>query len=290
MQIKNKCYPYPVIAYDNDSYDGSTFENDAEYITEAHYISFALKAEIKDACLQDMLKNGKVKYAHHVECQQTCYRELVITDEEETVLKIHESRVSGLVQICTFLIANEDIKAYSNPAFNRDYRGFRFDIDKGCVLAVGNQINMMVEKEKDDIANTSSIFAIRKNTDPSATEFYVITNEQKIVVLMPEKACAQYKNVSTSYLIPVLHAMVIQPALMQVLFELKEAAMRNELFNYEGQRWYRSLQKTAENLSIKFDETSLATMDVLKYTQQFLDSPAMKGLEVICSSEEDDQL
>ena len=30
MQIRNKYYPYPVIAYGNDSYDGSEFVSDAK--------------------------------------------------------------------------------------------------------------------------------------------------------------------------------------------------------------------------------------------------------------------
>lgn len=31
MQIRNKYYPYPVIAYGNDSYDDSEFVSDANY-------------------------------------------------------------------------------------------------------------------------------------------------------------------------------------------------------------------------------------------------------------------
>ena len=62
--------------------------------------------------------------------------------------------------------------------------------------------------------------------DPSTTELQVSTTGQKIVILIPEKPCNQYLNVSTTTLLPVLHAMVIQPALMQVLYELKEVAQK----------------------------------------------------------------
>lgn len=121
--------------------------------------------------------------------------------------------------------------------------------------------------------------------DPSATELQVSTTGQKIVILIPEKTCNQYLNVSTTTLLPVLHAMVIQPALMQVLYELKEAAQKNELYNYEGLRWYRALRRTAEKLELQFEEESIASMDVFKMAQKLLDSPVIKAMNTICSGD-----
>ena len=144
---------------------------------------------------------------------------------------------------------------------------------------------MIINKEKEELASTSSIFSIRKNLDPSATELQVSTTGQKIVILIPEKTCNQYLNVSTTTLLPVLHAMVIQPALVQVLYELKEAAQKNELYNYEGLRWYRALRRTAEKLELKFEEESIASMDVFKMAQKLLDSPVIKAMNTICSGD-----
>lgn len=286
MQIKNKYYPYPVIAYGNDSYDGSEFVTDANYAHDAHSIKFQLEAVLTDDCLSAMVADGRVKYAHHIECQQTCYRNLVLTDKPSDEFKVHESKINGLVQICSFLMADQDIPNYSNPSFSRDYKGFKFNIDRGCVLAIGSQVNMIINKEKEELANTSSIFSIRKNLqDPDATELQVSTTGQKIVILIPEKTCNQYLNVSATTLLPVLHAMVIQPALMQVLFELKEAAQKNQLFNYEDFRWYRALKRTAERLELKFDEEAVSSMDVFKMAQKFLDSPVVKAMNTICSGD-----
>ena len=270
MQIRNKYYPYPVIAYGNDSYDGSEFVSDANYAHDAHNIKFQLEAVLTDDCLSAMIANGQVKYAHHIECQQTCFRTLIVTDRASYEFKVHESKINGLVQICSFLMADQDIQNYSNPSFSRDYKGFKFNI---------------INKEKEELASTSSIFSIRKNLDPSATELQVSTTGQKIVILIPEKTCNQYLNVSTTTLLPVLHAMIIQPALMQVLYELKEAAQKNELYNYEGLRWYRALRRTAEKLELKFEEESIASMDVFKMAQKLLDSPVIKAMNTICSGD-----
>lgn len=287
MQIKNKYYPYPVIAQGNDSYDSGEFTSDANYIHDAHHIIFQLEANLTDPCLLAMVAHGQVKYAHHIECQQTCFRSIVLTDSPHNEIKVHESKLNGLVQICSFIMADQDIPNYNNPSFSKDYKGFKFNIDRGCVLAIGNQVNMIINKEKEQLANTSSIFSIRKNLDPSITELQVSTNGPKIVILIPEKTCNQYLNISTTSLLPVLHAMVVQPALMEVLYELKDAAQRDELYNYEEYRWYRSLKRTADKLELNFDDSAVASMDVFKMAQKLLDTPVIKAMNSICSGEGD---
>ena len=289
MQIKNKYYPYPVIAAGNDSYEDATFTSDADYAMDAHNVKLILCAETDNQMLNEMIKGGSVKYAHHIECQQTCFRKLVLTDEKVHEEIIHESLLNGKVQICTFLMANEDLAGYANPNFAKDYRGIKFNLDRGCVMAIGSQIDININKEKEDLARTSSIFSIRRDHDPSHTELQVSTTGAKIVVLIPEKTCNQYLNLSNQAMfVPVLHSMVIMPALMQVLSELKEAAQQNVLYNYEELRWFRGLRKTAEKLQIKFDQDALTQINAFKTAQQFLDTPVVKALANICSGEGED--
>lgn len=289
MQIKNKYYPYPVIAAGNDSYEDAIFTSDADYAIDAHNVKLILCAETDNQMLNEMIRSGSVKYAHHIECQQTCFRKLVLTDEKVYEEIIHESLLNGIVQICTFLMANEDLVGYANPNFAKDYRGIKFNLDKGCVMAIGSQVNITINKDKEDLSRTSSIFSIRRDHDPSHTELQVSTTGAKIVILIPEKTCNQYLNLSNQAMfVPVLHSMVIMPALMQVLSELKEAAQQNVLYNYEELRWFRGLKKTAEKLQIKFDQDALAQIDVFKVAQQFLDTPVVKALANICSGEGED--
>lgn len=289
MQIKNKYYPYPVIAAGNDSYEDATFTSDADYAIDAHNVKLTLCAETDNQLLNDMIKNGSVKYAHHIECQQTCFRKLVLTDEKIHDEIIHESLLNGIVQVCTFLMADEDLVGYANPNFSKDYRGIKFNLDRGCVMAIGSQINIAINKDKEDLSRTSSIFSIRRDHDPSHTELQVSTTGSKIVVLIPEKTCNQYLNLSNQAMfVPVLHSMVIMPALMQVLSELKEAAQQNALYNYEDLRWFRGLKKTAEKLEISFDQDALTQINAFKAAQQFLDTPVVKALANICSGEGED--
>lgn len=288
MQIKNKYYPYPVIAAGNDSYEDCSFISDADYAIDAHNVRLVLCAETDNTMLNEMIKNGSVKYAHHIECQQTCFRRLILTDEPHHEEIIHESMLNGLTHVCTFLMAADNIVGYANPNFSKDYRGIKFNLERGCIMAIGGQVNIIINKDKEDLSRTSSIFSIRRDHDPSHTELHVSTTGAKIVVLIPEKTCNQYLTLSTQAMfIPVLHSMVIMPALMQVLTELKEAAQQNLLYNYEDLRWFRGLKKTAEKLGIKFDQDALSQINAFKVAQQFLDTPVVKALANICSGDGD---
>lgn len=141
----------------------------------------------------------------------------------------------------------------------------------------------------EDKTPTSSIFSIRRDHDPSHTELQVSTAGPKIVILIPKKTCNQYRNLSNQAMfVPVLHSMVILPALMQVLTELKDAAQQNSLYVYEDYRWYRGLRKTAEKLQIAFDQDALSKVNAFKVAQQFLDTPVVKVLSNICSGESED--
>lgn len=287
MQIKNKYYPYPVIAQGNDSYENKSFLTDANCEIEAHNIRFHFSAELDDEMLEDMIAKGKVKYAHHIECQQTCYRDYILTDKKEYEKVLPEKLFNGLVQICSFLIATEDITGYANPSFSKDYKGFKFNLECGCVLAIGTQVNLQIDKNKDDLAKTSSIFAIRQNHNPNENEIKVTTTGPKIVILIPETTCNQYRSLSNNaLLLPVLHSMVVMPSLMQVLYELKEAAKAAVLYEYEDYRWFRALRKTAQKINISFENEDILNMDVYKTAQQFLDVPVVKALSNICSGEE----
>lgn len=289
MQIRNKYFTYPVIAYGNDSYDGSSFKTDVNYETEAHKIKFIFTADLADDMLLSMIADGSVKYAHHIECQQTCFRKLFLTDKADFTCVLNESDVNGLVQVCSFVMADDDIVNYTNTSFGRDYRGFKFNIDRGCILGIGDSVNITINKEREDITKTSSIFSIHRNLNPNETELKVKTIDKKIIISIPEKTCNQYLNLSNNTMfLPMLHSMVVLPALMQVLSELKDASRENELYKYEQMHWFRALKKTAEKLNIKFESEDIASMDIFKTAQQFLDVPVVKALENICSGEGED--
>lgn len=280
MQLRSKYYTYPVITEDADFYVDSSFTSDVEQILDGYNIRLKLKAELVNPELKEKLQNEEVMIAHHIECTQTCFRKLVLTNEDIKECVLRDGEVNGVVQICTFLVANKSIEKYSNSLFAADFRGFRFDIDRGCIMAVGNQINLRINKIRDDLANTSSIFSIIPNRDETVTNIKVDTTGNKIVISIPQETFSIYSNMSTSLDIqPVMHSMLIIPSLVYALTEVKEA--RSHLYDYEDYRWFRSLRKAVEKIHITFDESGLENIDPFDLAQKLMDSPIPKAVNYL---------
>lgn len=280
MQLRSKYYTYPVITEDADFYIDSSFTSNVEQVLDGYNIRLKLKAELVNPELEERLKSEEVMIAHHIECTQTCFRKLVLTNEYNKDCVLRDGEVNGVVQICTFLVANKSIYKYTNSLFAPDFRGFRFDIDRGCILAVGNQINLRINKIRDDLANTSSIFSIVPNRDETITNIKVDTTGNKIVISIPQETFSIYSNMSSSLDIqPVMHSMLIIPSLVYALTEVKES--RTHLYDYEDYRWFRSLRKAAEQINIVFDESGLENIDPFDLAQKLMDSPIPKAVNYL---------
>lgn len=286
MQLRSKYFTYPIIVDGGDFYIDSSFETDVEKEMVGYDIKFIMSAKLSNPKLEEMLQQGEVVIVHHIECPQTCYREIIKTQDNIVEKLIKDSEVNGVVQICSFLIANKDIEKYSNDLFSQDYRGFKFDIDSGCVMAVGNQINFHINKVRDDLANTSSIFSIMPNLDPTVNSMKIDLTGDKIAIILPEIAFGIYKSMSTALdLQQAMYSMIIVPALEYVFSEIKLA--RNQLFIYEDQRWFRNLKKACNKLEISISEETLDNLDILTTSQLLIDNPVIDGLKIFAGSEAD---
>ena len=277
MQLRNRFYPYPVIVEGGEYYSDSSFSSTVSQTMEGYNVKITMEVQLNDATIANMIDRGEAVFVHHIECPQTCFRDIVKTKAKQYDYLLKDTDVNGVVQICSFIIANCDIDKYTSDSFSPDYRGWKFNIEKGCVLAVGNQYNIRISKQRDDLANTASIFSIVKNTDPTETMITIDLGQQKIVITLPETTYNQYSSVQDYIDIqPVMHSMLIIPALTYALSELRQAG--DQLYEYEENRWYRGLKKACSAIGIDLNENSLKVMDIMKVPQQLLDSPISKAI------------
>ncbi len=285
MRLKTRHFPYPVIAEESDAYINSSFESEVEQEIQGYNIKLNLKAILKNPLLEKLLSENKVIIVHHIECPNTRFREIVKTKYSETEFLIKDYQVAGTVQVCTFLAANEHLPLYTNSLFSSDYSGFKFNIEKGCIMAIGSQTNLIIEKARDELKNTTSIFSIVRNINPTETETKVDLTKNKIVIVLPEQIYNGYFHMQKSTDIQtVMHSMIIIPALMFTLSEL--VAAKDQLYHYEDNRWFRSLKKACNAIGVIIDEENLANIDILKISQQLMDSPITKAMEFLTNGGE----
>ena len=197
MDIRYKMYPYPVLAYFLDDYkDKHAFDVKITQVKDGFDTKLVFEATLTNKELLGLVRSGKASFVYHLECSQTGFRKVIRTDKFSLPYVLSNHEVKNIVQICPFIVATKDITSYSSTDFDDDYKGMTFDIEEGCVLAVGQQVDADVSDSIDDLANTPSIFSIVQNTDEAIKEMKVDGNGDKIVIQLPFNDYYSYKSLS----------------------------------------------------------------------------------------------
>lgn len=283
MEIRYKLYPYPVLAYYSDDYKDGHFETAIDLRKDGYNIRIDFMASITNNGLKTLIQNGQAKYVYHMECAQTGFREVVVTDKVSESRVLSDKKVCGKLQICPFIVAVRDIVGYSNPGFHDDYSRGAFDIDAGCVLAVGKQVDAVISKEMEDLANTPSVFSIIRNADPLVTHMIIDIDSQKIIIKLPLDDYYSYKQLAKAPVTqPILNSITIIPALTYALEEIKcrEAADREELSDYG---WYRTVRKSLlTKFDIDIESTEFEQENMVVLAQQLINDPLSDTFKVLC--------
>lgn len=285
MEIKYKLYPYPVLAFYSDDYIDSSFETSIDSKINGYNIQIDFSTELKNDELANLISHNMAKITYHLECSQTGFRKIIQTADSNSSYLVSNKDVCGKLQICTFLVATQDNPEYTNKNFNQDYRGFKFFIETGCIMAVGKQFNIDVEKEINDLANIPSIFSIIKNTDPLASGMFVEYDRKKIVIKLQEKDYYNFKSISEETNIrPALNSIVVIPALLYVLEEVKMRPA-NERFEYDSLGWYRAIKKALmKRFSCDIESEEFNEKNMLVLAQQLINTPVSDALLALSST------
>ncbi|MHC1717220.1 MAG: hypothetical protein AB9883_00975 [Acidaminococcaceae bacterium] len=283
MDIRYKLYPYPVLSYYSDDYVDSGFDVAVEVKKDGYNIRINFLTELKNSELTKYLKEGKIKFVYHLECAQTGFRKALQTSNYDFTHIISNKEVSGKLQICPYIVAMEDIRDYVNASFNEDYRGFKFLIEAGCVMAVGRQVNADINKDINDLANTPSVFSIVKNADETATDMIVDMYQKKIVIKLPEKDFYNYKSLKNEASIqPILNSLVIIPVLTYVLNEIARQTIDERETNYSMYNWYRAINKAMSlRLHCRLDDEEFQQKNMLEVAQKLINDPLSEALQAM---------
>lgn len=170
MEIKYKLYPYPVLSSYSNDYRTGSFDVAIDVVRDGYDLRIDFLATLTCQSLLNCIKQGTAKFVYHLECAQTGFRTVIQTDKVSEVYTLLSKTVNGKLQICPFVVAVNDLIGFTSPDFHEDYQGIAFDIEAGCVMAVGKMVTVDISKDIDDLANTPSIFNISKNPDESCKQ------------------------------------------------------------------------------------------------------------------------
>lgn len=173
----------------------------------------------------------------------------------------------------------------SQTGFHEDYQGIAFDIEAGCVMAVGKMVTVDISKDIDDLANTPSIFNISKNPDESCKQMLVDMSQRKIIIKLPLSDFYSYKALSATPLAqPILNSLTVVPALVYVLEELRALPIQERSENSDT-LWYKVLSKallTQFDCDIESEEFN--NQNCLILAQKLINNPVTDAFTFLTSS------
>lgn len=284
MDIRAKFYPYPVLSHFADDYIGSEFKTSINVEKAGHNILMRFSSEVKDDGLIQLISSAQARFVYHLECSQTGYRKALSTADRSLVHIVLNGVLAGKLQICPFVVAVVDINGYANENFNPDYRGFKFDIEAGCVLAVGQQVDVQIDKERSYLLNTRSVFSIIKNDDPLGIGMLVDFDYNRIIVKLPETDFNNLQSLRGEAIVQsVINSLVVTPALVYVL---EEVSKRDSIdrYEYESYSWYRSIKRSLrQNFDCDIESADFAERNMLELAQNLINCPISDALQTLSS-------
>lgn len=287
MDIKSRFFPHPVLSKFSDDYISSSFSNEITLVREINDLIFSLKSTLDDTGLIKLIEEEKAEFVFHIECSQMFYREIVTTSMLETIFRIHEKSIQGKVNVCSFIIAKEDISMYFNDNFHEDYGDTKFSIAKGNILAMGNQVNFTITKDTEDLFKIPSIFSIiREDTDDNIGA-KIDADRDKIKITLNNEDFSNYRILaSRPDLQPSLHGMLIYPALIQVFERIKHS----DIEEFEDRRWFKAINGKLKQGGLELNKEIIDLHGSDTLAQRLLGLPINRALNALVNiGEEEDE-
>ena len=295
METKYKLYPYPVLSSWSNDYKAGSFSSQIDLVKDGYERRAEMHSVLDCPSLAELIKEGKAEYVYHLECTQTGFRRVIMTDKEYKTFVLQDKDVNVNLQICPFIAAVQDIKGYTSGDFHEDYQGLSFDIEAGCILAADNPCSFSIVKRKEDLEDLPSIFDVYPNEDEQHAQMTVGMNSDTIIILLQPNAFYQYKQLMMSpQNLNLLNSLITFPALVYVLDELKSMSAYDREDNYSGKLWYKTLSSALEkNFGFSLENGDFSPPNTtVELAQKLIGNPIVKAFDLlagICSASGDDE-
>jgi hypothetical protein len=245
-------FPRPVLR--PEGFNGSYLDCEFEFGLQIDAVSsptrFMINSNICHPDIVSLLGSGEASLALAVNCENTYY-------------------FIGRVYFNLVVKVNRDIHDFSPRNLISAFSGMSFDVEKGDILAVSQEISTLYKLPPLDIGET--IFRLNVQLELSDEEFQVGYDDGYIVIgvgsglngLLQENmatVAGREKNIAAVYF----------PVLIQVLHDVQDES-------HEGDAWYEAIASAMR--AIGFEISDKESWKPLRVAQLILKSPYLKLLE-----------
>ncbi|MGG5317822.1 hypothetical protein [Enterococcus sp. AZ072] len=281
MIIKEKLYPYPVLAYFNDDINGK-FEIttiDAAITIDKNKYVVQGETYLSNPKIEELIQSRSANIIVHIECRKTRYRQTFnIDSNKEFKCEIAATNLEGNVDIQLIIVATKRLAEYKNNDCHLDFEGLVFPIEAGQILAVCKPYSFQAQREPSKVKNLPSIFIVTRNlTDEDNPLEYELGNDQIIIKLSKENYLSYKTLMNNTYAQPIMSSMIIVPVLANILNSFSDEKDFNES---SSEQWFMSIRKRMEECHLVFEEVDWEH-EALSVANQLIGDPITLGLKKI---------
>lgn len=285
MKIDFRHFPHPVLShFSPEDLNGDVYQTDINIFARKSVYRFEVKFMTDNRTLLDLVAEKKAFYAIHLECRSTRTRKMFTSFDDKREFTLPTDELDGHVQLCSLILAAEEIPNYQNSSAHPDYGDTAFQVMKGDVLAVAPDQTFSVQKEDDPLKQVPSIFTVSVNDERGAPSFDFNAVDDKVDVILSRENFDLYNQLSQGQdYWPILSSIFVVPVLTVLLEKMRDTDFHED---NGDRRWFIILMSKLDELGVDITTDGPSSVEL---AQKLIGDPsilALKNLETLGKEEE----
>lgn len=281
MKISERLFPYPVLSPGYSDYPEAEFAAGQRAELTGDVVYFEFDMALRCPAIAGLISSGEAEYAVHIECSLTSHRELIRSAHPALQHAVRADCLRGGVESVALIIAAKDIKDYDGGGdLSPDFSGLRFRVPRGSILAYCPLPAVRLESQLAAGAAGPSVFVVYARTETGDVPMCVDPGQDSIMIGLSQKDFSRYSQMAgDTGMQPILNSMLVLPALVYVLDELRDEQM---LEDCRDLGWFQTISRSLQGAGYSLDSLllgeALGSMTTVEIAQMLMDSPLQRAL------------
>lgn len=256
VNLKNVCYPKPLLSGLVDDYKNNTFIINmlkSDYDKDTQKLTLEIESIIENEFIKKRIDNGEVAVILHLE--QKTQRELVKLNPNSKTSKeidLYKYATTEPIEIIGLLYCITDFNIDDNEILNDIYKLLdeKISYERGDIIGYSNELSINLPEDK-RIGSIFNLIPDKENTLDGKT-FTVSLNFDLIQILMKDDIHEKYISIykKDQYVKKLMFTNIVYPAIVSAYTEM---FLSYDL--YRDKKWCITLaNKIEKKLKIKSDE------------------------------------
>ena len=267
--------PHPVLRHGGKDYQpGTAFKASIagmKHLPSDKKIALALRYELNDPDLLEMIRTGQAQYLTRTDCTTTHAREAHAISEDSHPIELDDFKYSGKVEVKPFIITNQSLESFRSENWNPWLKSILPDgvnLPAGTILAIAQAKSFQTELTPE----YQSCIELVSTPDVPEGQYRIRTDGDLIVIRVntqdkPKIDRMRQDDATQGGLWPSIYLSAIETAVRKHQDALPE-----------GKRWARAIRKKLEELESDTSPDALEE-NSLEYAQTIMGNPLGRILE-----------